>query len=497
MDSLAREWGVSRAEVLRQCGDIKSEEELENERKLLQLKKFEERVQKAGFIKKESHLEQQIKEAEQRAEVLSDYERMRLENMRERQALLEELDMDKERKEIAEEKQRGMIFTPKHEIKRRAPSARLKTLREKERLSKEDTGRYWKPKENQVSPRWVGQWLSPVKERGEARKLLIPKFSSENRIFHVPRSELSLKEISTQNKGPDSKNSLLQYIAAELKEVATDQPAYKSMNGTLAQSKLVRESLVATSAITELASCWDFVGFGTEEGEVGVQVGSAHLSWQPHTGTVTGVAFDGGANSLGLLSSSLDGALRRSDLSRQAVVLEHIEEQSSISCLLKKGPGLFLLSCGSAVKLFDLRMRSAGIVVDMWESGGLGEGSKMTLHPTKPHLVSIPQKKNAQIFDLRQSKDALLSLPGSFSSLQWSPDSGEHMLITGRYRLKIDAVEHNNAQGWVHKTPLLMKGVNQPLLRQRLSDPRAAQWSPWTKDTLLLSDPSRSSGKLR
>ena len=100
VDSLAREWGVSRAEVLRQCGDIKSEEELENERKLLQLEKFEERVQKAGFIKKESHLEQQIKEAEQRAEVLSDYERMRLENMRERQALLEELDMDKERKEI-------------------------------------------------------------------------------------------------------------------------------------------------------------------------------------------------------------------------------------------------------------------------------------------------------------------------------------------------------------------------------------------------------------
>ena len=184
--------------------------------------------------------------------------------------------------------------------------------------------------------------------------------------------------------------------------------------------------------------------------------------------------------------------------------MEHIEEQSSISCLLKKGPGLFLLSCGSAVKLFDLRMRSAGIIVDMWESGGLGEGSKMTLHPTKPHLVAIPQKENAQIFDLRQSKDALLSLPGSFSSLQWSPDFGEHILITGRpiqttscYRLDMDAVEHNVAQGWVHKTSLLMKGVDQPLLRQRLSDPRAAQWSPWTKDTLLLSDPSRSSGKLR
>merc|ERR1719153_2188696 len=178
VDSLARGWGVSRAEVLRQCGDVKSEEELENEKKLLQLEKFEERVQKAGFVKKESHLETQIKEAEQRAEVLSDYERMRLENMRERQALLEELDIDKERKEIAEEKQRVMIFTPKHEIKRRAPSARLKTLREKERLLKEVTGRYWTPQENQVSPRWVGQWLSVGGYVGEKQKFLIPKFSS-------------------------------------------------------------------------------------------------------------------------------------------------------------------------------------------------------------------------------------------------------------------------------------------------------------------------------
>merc|ERR1711978_358347 len=41
-----------------------------------------------------------------------------------------------------------------------------------------------------------------------------------------------------------------------------------------------------------------------------------------------------------------------------------------------------------------------------------------------------------------------------------------------------------------------MSGVVQPLLSQGLSDPLAAQWSPWTRDTLLLSDPSRSSGKL-
>ena len=96
VESLARELAVARAEVLRQCGAIKSEQELEEERKLRQLEKFEEKVQEAGFVKRESELEKQIKEAEQRVEELSDYEKVRLENMKERQALLEQLDMDME-----------------------------------------------------------------------------------------------------------------------------------------------------------------------------------------------------------------------------------------------------------------------------------------------------------------------------------------------------------------------------------------------------------------
>ena len=128
VESLARELAVSRAEVLRQCGAIKSEQELEEERKLRQLEKFEEKVQEAGFVKRESELEKQIKEAEQRVEELSDYEKVRLENMKERQALLEQLDMDKEWKEIAEEKQKSMVFTPGDLVQRRAPSALLKIL---------------------------------------------------------------------------------------------------------------------------------------------------------------------------------------------------------------------------------------------------------------------------------------------------------------------------------------------------------------------------------
>jgi len=181
------------------------------------------------------------------------------------------------------------------------------------------------------------------------------------------------------------------------------------------------------------------------------------------------------------------------------VVLEHVEEQKSIGCLVKKCPGIFLFSSGSAVKLFDLRMQSAVIVVDLQGSGGLSVGSKMTLHPTESHLLAVPLKSRAEIFDMRQSKGALLSLPGSFFSLQWSPHLGEHILITGqptKRKYAHKSVANRSIQARVHKTSLLMSGVVQPLFCQRLSDPLAAQWSPWTEDTLLFSDPSRSSGKL-
>ena len=81
----------------------------------------------------ESHLEKQIAKAEGCLDQLSEYEKMRLENMKERQVLLEQLDIDQEKKEIAEERQKSMIFTLKEEVEKRAPSPRVKALKEQKR----------------------------------------------------------------------------------------------------------------------------------------------------------------------------------------------------------------------------------------------------------------------------------------------------------------------------------------------------------------------------
>ena len=75
VEAMSAEWGVSRAEVVRRCGSVKSYQELEDERKLRELEKFEEKVQKSGFVKKESTLEKQIAQAEKKLDDLSEYEK--------------------------------------------------------------------------------------------------------------------------------------------------------------------------------------------------------------------------------------------------------------------------------------------------------------------------------------------------------------------------------------------------------------------------------------
>ena len=86
-------------------------------------------------------MEKQIAKAEGCLDQLSEYEKMRLENMKERQVLLEQLDIDQEKKEIAEERQKSMIFTPKEEVERRAPSPRVKALKEQKRKLLEEGGK--------------------------------------------------------------------------------------------------------------------------------------------------------------------------------------------------------------------------------------------------------------------------------------------------------------------------------------------------------------------
>ena len=476
VESMSAEWGVSRAEVVRRCGAVKSDQELEDERKLRELEKFEEKVQKAGFVKKESVLEQQIAQAEKRVGEMSEYEKMRLENMKERQALLEQLDFDQERKEIAEERQKSMIFTPKADVERRAPSARVKALKEqKSRVSQEQTQvrRTW-----WVSPQWVGQWL-PINgyDCGVSQVLKIDQDSIRGRkmeenevVCTVPRGVLQLGEILEQHRKIHNNHAALESVAAELEELVLETPDRTCDDTLLSKLEMASESVVASSTVTSMDTCWDFVGFGTADGGVGVQIAANNIRWRPHNAEVTGIAFCGGSSDLSILSVSLDGAVRRSNLACQSVLLEYEEEEEGIGCLVKRNQSEFLLGCDSTVRLIDLRRRK---VSSLLQQGG----SKISLHPTDPHMLTV----GASIYDLRQPKNALLKLQGRISSLQWSPSSGEHLLAVGKF-----AKQGESNQANVYSTQQLLRGEEELLFTNRIREPFAAQWGPWSEASLLL-----------
>merc|ERR1719319_298460 len=152
--------------------EVKTDEEVEDERKLVELERFKARLERAGYVRRESQLEMQIALAERQQEHLSEYEKMRLSNMKERQELLERLQFDKEKKEMLEERQKAMIFTPKEEVEKRAPSARIKAKQEQEKVAEKRRSsdafsafngdlrlQSLTAQEQRKSPGWVGQWV--------------------------------------------------------------------------------------------------------------------------------------------------------------------------------------------------------------------------------------------------------------------------------------------------------------------------------------------------
>ena len=501
VEMMAAEWGVSRAEIVRRCGAVKTDQELEGERKLRRLDKFEVKVQKAGFVKKESHLEKQIAQAEGCLDQLSEYEKMRLQNMKERQALLEQLEIGQDKKEIAEERQKSMIFTPKKEVERRAPSARVRAMNDQNsRMLEKQVKAQYQSIAKQMSPKWVGQWL-PLRTgfRYSDDRMDLEDISM---ACSVPRGMLKFGDVEEQHRPLQTSQATVESIAAELKEI-TEEPPY-AIHGAVRTSKVQKhgntrlteggifselvienESVVSSSAITSMGTCWDFAGFGTAEGGVGVHIGATHISWRPHNDEVTGIAFWGGSSDLSIISTSLDGAVRRSDLARQSVLLEYEEDDEGIDCLVKRNQSEFLLGCDSNVRLLDLRRKKVSTLL---RQGGSG----LSLHPTDPHLLAVGEC----IYDLRQPKETLLKLQGQVSSLQWNPSSGAQLLAVEKFIGYGYQIERHQVK--VFSTEQLMRGEKGLLFTKRISDPLAAQWNPWYDSSLFLSgDPNQRDGLLR
>jgi len=233
-EELAAQLGVSRKEVLSRCGGVKEEAELEAEKTISRLEKVKEKAEKdLNGNKKPTQLEIQIKMAEQNLKNLSDYEKRRLENMKERQALLLSLDFDKEKRELR-------ALTPKIQprevqvVNLREKSARVKRRSEVEQLRKKTPDSeevsskiFWlQNQENRASPQWFGQWVprvnkNPLITRKSISDQHLYDFCDEvaiSRSNHIPKFELPAPQLLEITSNYHKSRILLDSFSAESKQ---------------------------------------------------------------------------------------------------------------------------------------------------------------------------------------------------------------------------------------------------------------------------------------
>ena len=127
----------------------------------------------------------------------------------------------------------------------------------------------------------------------------------------------------------------------------------------------------------------------------------------------------------------MDGTVRRTDLERQTVVLEHWGEEGVVVMQRRDEAGL-LLGSGQQVRMVDLRSKCSTTVLQLLQ---VGEVTSLAVKPKDSNLVSVCHVSPALpcsaavVYDLRQPSQPVATLPGTFSSCQWSPGAGERLMV--------------------------------------------------------------------
>merc|ERR1719370_598981 len=73
-----------------------------------------------------------------------------------------------------------------------------------------------------------------------------------------------------------------------------------------------------------------------------------------------------------------------------------------------------------------------------------------------------------------------MKLHSQVSSLQWSPISGKHLLAVGKFAKPGTLYQAN-----VFAMEQLLRGEEGLLFTKSITEPLAAQWSPWSEASLL------------
>ena len=415
--SAAAKIGVSRLEIERRCGGVKSKEEIEAEEELERIARVNKQEEAAKKRIKKTDLDKQIHFSEMNENDLCDYEKKRLANLRDRKAMMEKLDIVGDKLEIRRlNKVVRNQPSPKEEVPRREKSSRIQRLKENRRLTSDKLSTSYQDAELRKTPNWFGNLFS---KREESFRHVVPKF------------DLNTKELIEITNDYRSSQIFLESITMESK-IINEEPFH---DDNLDWSKLnsSEEYIVSTSAITALGSLGDFVTYGTRAGGVGVLLAQRSLTFRPHSGPVTGLLTSGA----GILSSSLDGTVRRLDLEKQLASLEYCWEASGdtkqgVCGMVDTGDHSYLMDCRDKMVQLDLRSKQVKVLCDIQPfSPSDFNTRRIDIEPVKKHLFSVCRDNTVMVWDLRRTGSPVheFEMQDSPNFASWSPD-GSCLLVS-------------------------------------------------------------------
>jgi len=435
VDDVAAKLGVARREVVEKCAGVPGViKPLNNSRDLCSL------VTQGN--KPKSDLEIQIEMSEKRFESLSDYEKMRLNNMKERLKLLEMLDFDEDKTALRMKNKRGagnkQGKIDKPALTLRKPSARIKRLGEtkkfKSKTKKGDSQKLGMRK-RRISPRWFAQW--------------IPREQLKCLVLNIPPVNLKVTELLVgAQKFRTTGVTMMDSIASEVKSLAVEMKWEERVN--FDSLGVEHDSIISDSRLTSLDSHHDFICYGTSSGGVGIFLSGRSVTFQPHNQEVTRTVFWGGHSSLSVVSAALDGAVRLTDLVKQVASIKYSWDQTSYTkhkvywMEEENNNSSLLLHCGQDIKRLDVRDRRAHSVINLknWrEDDSRMVGTNISVHPMQATLVSVCSSEGVKIWDLRNTSNHV-ELISQASSAQtrtghttcgamWSP-TGQYMVVAKR-----------------------------------------------------------------
>ena len=410
--------GVSRIEVEKRCGGIKSKEEIEAEEELERIERVNKQEEAAKKKLKRTDLDKQIHISEKNEDDLCDYEKQRLANLRERKAMMEKLDIVGDKLEIR--RLNNIVrkpTTPKQELTRREKSTRIQRLKENRRLtsdtaSSSSKGIVFSLKE---SPFWFGKMFN---KRDESFRHVVPKFDINSK---------ELLEITN-----DYRNSKVFFdsITMESKTLKNESFHDDDLDWSLLDTS--EEYIVSTSAITALDSLGDFVTYGTEAGGVGILLGERSLTLRPHSEPVTGLVTSGAR----ILSSSMDGTVRRLDLVKQMSFLDYCwvacgETRHGVCGMVARENGSYLLDCSDQMVNLDPRSKRVAVLFDISPFSGVSNTRSIDIEPVDQNLFSVCRGSAVMVWDFRKTGPPVheFQTKSSPNFAGWSPD-GSCLLVS-------------------------------------------------------------------